>query len=80
MNSVMAINSESIPIPIPTPTPSVARIRPAVRGRPKPRLPGVVDYSITKDIRSTTLKFLVFLAQFWCPAEQQSRARKQADI
>jgi hypothetical protein len=43
MNSVMAINSESIPIPIPTPR--VARIRPAVRGKPKPRLLGVVDYS-----------------------------------
>jgi hypothetical protein len=44
MNSVMAINSESIPIPIPTPTPRVARIRPAVQGRPKPRLLGAVDY------------------------------------
>jgi hypothetical protein len=30
--------------------------------------------------RSTTLRFLVFLAQFWCPAEPQSRARQQADI
>jgi len=42
------VNSGSIPIPIPTPiptpTPRVASIRSAVRGRPKPRLPGGVDY------------------------------------
>jgi hypothetical protein len=31
-------------------------------------------------IRSTTLKLLVFLARFLNPAEQQSRARQQADI
>ena len=39
------IDSDSIPIPIPTPTPRVAPNRPAVRGKPKPRLLGVVDYS-----------------------------------
>jgi hypothetical protein len=39
------VDSDSIPIPIPTPTPRVAPNRPAVRGKPKPRLLGVVDYS-----------------------------------
>jgi len=38
------IDSDSIPIPMPTPTPRVAPNRPAVRGKPKPRLLGVVDY------------------------------------
>jgi len=38
------VDSDSIPIPIPTPTPRVAPNRPAVRGKPKPCLLGVVDY------------------------------------
>ena len=38
------ISHEPIPTPIPTPTPKVAVICPAVRGKPKPRLLGVVDY------------------------------------
>ena len=45
MNLRIEINSEPIAIPTPIPTPRVASIRPAVRGRPKPRLLGVVDYS-----------------------------------
>ena len=40
------IDADSIPIPMPAPTPRVAPNRPAVRGKPKPRLLGVVDYSL----------------------------------
>jgi hypothetical protein len=46
MNIMVAIVSDSIPIPIATPTPRMAPIRPAQRGRPKPRIPGVVNYSL----------------------------------
>jgi hypothetical protein len=33
------------PTPIPTPTPNIIGFRPALRGRPKPRPLGVVDYN-----------------------------------
>ena len=45
---------DSTPIPIPTPTPRAQRIRPALRGRPKPRLLGVVDYFLSRNWQVTS--------------------------
>jgi hypothetical protein len=45
MDLGIEINRESRAIATPIPTPMGVLVRPAMRGKPNPRLPDVVDYS-----------------------------------
>ena len=62
MDSMVAIDLDSIPIAIPIPIPRIAPVGPAVRGKPKPRLEGVVDYPFH---RTRSIFFRLSAPGFW---------------